>query len=70
MFSSKGKRRLSLGSLPPKEGGASGSPFQILLGEGGEGTVERRTVTSRYCGSKISRSYQPFLTETAICIFK
>ena len=28
---------------------------------GGEGgTFERKTVTSRYCGSKISRSHQPF----------
>ena len=52
MFSSKGKRRSSLGGLLPKEGGASGSPFQILAGGGG--TFERRTVTSRYCGSKIS----------------
>lgn len=35
MFSSKGKRRSSLGGLLPKEGGASGSPFQILAGGGG-----------------------------------
>jgi len=33
-LSSKGKRRLSLGGLLPKEGGASGSLFQILGGGG------------------------------------
>ena len=31
-------------------------------------TTERRSVTSRYHGSKISGSQQSFLTETAICI--
>ena len=40
MFSSKGKRRSSLGGLLPKEGGASGSPFQILAGGGGEGLLK------------------------------
>ena len=40
MFSSKGKRRSSLGGLLPKEGGASGSPFQILAGGGEEGLLK------------------------------
>ena len=31
-------------------------------------TTERRSVTSRYHGSRISGSQQSFLTETAICI--